>query len=45
MGSGMRLGMTILRLNRGVMIEFWKFGCPREDDMGFLELVCRDLSA
>lgn len=42
MGSGMGLGMLILRQNCGVMTEFLKFGRPLG---GFLELVRRDLSA
>ena len=45
MGSSMGLGMLILRRNCGVMIEFLKFGRPLGDDMGFLELVRKDLSA
>lgn len=45
MGSGMGLGMLILRRNYGVMTEFLKFGHPLGDDMGFLEVDCRDLSA
>lgn len=45
MGLEMGLSMPILRRPRVGMAEFCKFGRPRGDDVGFLGLVCRDLSA